>query len=476
MSTIWHRKPSDVVIRRRRQQELEPIHIELGAVRGRSRVFEPTMILAYSFIIIIAVGTGLLMLPFTHHGEGFVPFADALFTATSAATVTGLITQSTPEFWTRSGQIIILVLIFAGGLGIITIASSLLILAGQRISLSQRLLMREALGTSNFGDVTRVTIQVVFWAVAIQAVGFVVLLAGFITIYSPSEAIWQAAFQAVSAFNNAGFTSLLESESLIGFQSNKFLIPVIGLLIVLGSLSYWVIIDGVQHKRWDRLTLNTKIVLATTLGLIAVGALVLLLAEYTNPRTLGPLPLLDKLFTALFQSINRTAGFSTVEIGETTSVVQIFYALLMFIGGASASVAGGIKVTTAAILAGFLVAALRGRDRTVMFGKTIPHLQVQWALVILGIAVLGVGTTTVVVSLAEPDIELLDVLFESVSAFGTVGFSTGITSSLSDISLFALSASMFVGRVVPPMMILLALAAPNQIATHHYAKEDIVIG
>ena len=152
MSTIWHRKPSDVVIRRRRQQELEPIHIELGAVRGRSRVFEPTMILAYSFVIIIAVGTGLLMLPFTHHGEGFVPFADALFTATSAATVTGLITQSTPEFWTRSGQIIILVLIFAGGLGIITIASSLLILAGQRISLSQRLLMREALGTSNFGD------------------------------------------------------------------------------------------------------------------------------------------------------------------------------------------------------------------------------------------------------------------------------------------------------------------------------------
>ena len=299
MSTIWHRKPSDVVIRRRRQQELEPIHIELGAVRGRSRVFEPTMILAYSFIIIIAVGTGLLMLPFTHHGEGFVPFADALFTATSAATVTGLITQSTPEFWTRSGQIIILVLIFAGGLGIITIASSLLILAGQRISLSQRLLMREALVTSNFGDVTRVTIQVVFWAVAIQAVGFVVLLAGFITIYSPSEAIWQAAFQAVSAFNNAGFTSLLESESLIGFQSNKFLIPVIGLLVVLGSLSYWVIIDGVQHKRWNRLTLNTKIVLATTLGLIAVGALVLLLAEYTNPRTLGPLPLLDKLFTCL---------------------------------------------------------------------------------------------------------------------------------------------------------------------------------
>ena len=213
----------------------------------------------------------MLSLPFAHYGDGFAPFIDALFTATSAATVTGLIVQDTGTYWTLGGQAVILLLMFIGGLGIMTIASALFILAGQRISLTQRLMIRETVGTATLTDITAITVRIVLWAVAIQLVGFLVLAVRFAFIYEPWEAVWHGLFQGVSGFNNAGFVSFPDANSLLEFRSDRIVTGVIAILILVGGLSYWVIDDVIHLRGFTRLTLNSKLVLVFTAGLLVVG-------------------------------------------------------------------------------------------------------------------------------------------------------------------------------------------------------------
>lgn len=454
---------------------MNPIHIELPNQRAKSPAMDPKLLVIYAFGLLIGLGTVMLTLPFSHHGTGFVPIVDALFTATSAATVTGLVTVETSTFWSLPGQLTILVMMFMGGLGIMTIATAFLVFARQRISLSQRLVMRETIGTDIFTDITTITVRIVTWAVALQLAGFIILLLRFLFLYPPQEAIWHALFQAVSGFNNAGFTSIKESQSLSAFRSDGFVLGTLAILIILGSLSYWVIADIVNKQKLSRLTLNSKLVLVTTGALLIIGAAFFYLSESRNDAILEDASHVDRVLASVFHSVNRTSGFTTIDFGRTTDQTNFFYTALMFIGGASASVAGGIKVNTFALIIISIVAALKGSQDTTAFQRRIPPHQIQWAFTMVIIALVGISALAVSLSFIEHGYPFLDLLFEAVSAIGTVGFSTGITGDLSAMGKILLTIGMFIGRVGPPMIIIAALSGQEEKSRYHYANETILV-
>ena len=457
---------------------MSPVRFTIAPRRMQSRALDSPLTLIYAFIGLIALGTLLLLLPISHHGGGLTPFVDALFTATSAATVTGLITQDTATYWTRTGQVFILGLMFVGGLGFMTFATFLLILIGHRVTLAQRLVVRESLGVNQLGGLVRLTVRIVVVAAGIQLAGFAALLVRFLFLYPAPEAVWQAAFHAVSGFNNAGFVALSDTSSLSAFQLDGAVLGTIGVLIVLGSISYWVMVDLVRYRRFSLFTLNTKLVLVLTLMLIVSGALVFFFSEYNNDKTLGPLPVLDKTLVSLFESVSgRTAGFATVSFGETEQHTNFFFTSLMFIGGASASVAGGIKVNTVGVVLVAVMSTIRGRSHASAFGREIPQPQVQRAMTIGAVATALVFLVALMLTFAETNgrFAFIDLLFESVSAFGTVGLSTGLTPDLSRWGHLILVASMFVGRT-GPLTLGLAMVQRAEGDLYRFAQERVTIG
>ncbi len=474
----WAPRPADKVVRHPRMERMLPVRIELPTERaGRrlmSQLTRPTLVPIWTFGLLIGLGTLLLGMPFSHHGGRFM-LVEALFTATSAATVTGLVTVETATYWTLQGKVVILGLMFVGGLGIMTIATALFVIAGQRISLSQRLVMRETIGTTVFANITSITVRIVIWAVAIQIIGFLVLLAQLLALYPLDEAIWHSVFQAVSGFNNAGFTSIPDSSSLSAFREDPGIVGTVALLILLGSASYWVMADIVRRRRFSALTLNSKLVLVFTVGLVMVGAIVFLVFESRNDEMLRGASVLDRVITSLFQSINRTSGFSTIDFGKATDETTAFYTVLMYIGGASASVAGGIKVNSFALIVIAIAASVRGSADATAFGRRVPLNQVQWAFALAFLSFLGASMLTFGLTFTESGHGFLDLLFEAVSAFGTVGFSTGATADLSINGKLLLIAGMFVGRVVPPMVITVALSGSETEGLYSYAREDVLV-
>ena len=476
MERSWRPKPGDRVIRHPRQEEISPVSLTVTTRKVPSRALASPLILIYAFAGLITIGTLLLLLPFTHHGGGFTPFVTALFTATSAVTVTGLIVQDTAEYWTRIGHVFILGLMFVGGLGFMTIATFLLILIGQRVTLAQRLLVRESLGVNQLGGLVRLTVAIVAVAVAIQLLGFVALFIRFSLLYSPAEAVWQAVFHAVSGFNNAGFVALREPGGLSHFQGDEALLGIMVLLIILGAISYWVMVDVVRVRRFSLFTLTTKLVLILTATLLLIGTVVFLASEYRNPDTLGQLSWSQKLVTSVFESASgRTAGFATVDFGETEQHTNFFFTSLMFIGGASGSVAGGIKINTLAIVLVAVLSTLRGRSHATAFGREIPASQVQRAMVIGSLATALVFLVATVLTFSESEFDFIDLFFESVSAFGTVGLSTGLTPSLSSMGHLILIITMFVGRL-GPLAIGLAMAQHTETDVYRYAQERVTMG
>ena len=441
-----------------------------------SRALASPLILIYAFGGLITLGTLLLLLPITHHGGGFTPFMVALFTATSAVTVTGLVVESTSEYWTRTGQVFILGLMFVGGLGFMTMATFLLVLIGQRVTLAQRLLVRESLGVNQLGGLVRLTLGIVLVSAAIQLLGFIALFIRFSFLYSPAEAIWQAVFHAVSAFNNAGFIALKEPGGLTAFRGDEIVLGILAALILLGAISYWVIVDVVRYRRFSLFTLNTKLVLILTAALLLIGMSVFLASEYQNPATLGSLPVGQKVMISFFESISgRTAGFTTVDFGATEQHTNFFFTSLMFIGGASGSVAGGIKVNTMAVVLVAVLSTMRGRSNASAFGREIPGAQVQRAMVIGAVSTAFVFMVAMMLTFAEPGFDFIGLLFESVSAFGTVGLSTGLTPDISDWGRFILVTAMFIGRF-GPLALGLAMAQRSEADIYRYAQERVTIG
>lgn len=475
MRQVWRPRPGDRVVRHPREEEIRPLHITAAPPRVPPKNFGSPYMLMGGFAFLIGVGTLLLLLPFTNTQGGITPFSDAFFTAASAVTVTGLVVVDTPTYWSFSGQLVIMVLIFTGGLGIMTSATFLLVIIGQRITLANRLLMRESLGVNQLGGLIRLTLRIVFVVVAIQIVGFLVLFARLVYEYPLGTALWQAGFHAVSAFNNAGFVILPDSQSLSAFQQDyALLIPLI-LLIVLGGLSYSVMLDVFGYRRFNRYMLDTKLVVVVTTALLLLGTGVIFIAEYANPATFGSLPVWTKILDSfLLSASGRTAGFTTVDFGDMEQHSNFFLTGMMFIGGASASTAGGIKVNTFAVLLAAVLSSIGGKTHVTAFGREIPQTQVYRALTVLMLGMATVFAVALFLTVSE-GFPFIQILFETISAFATVGLSTGITDELSQMGRLIIILTMYFGRI-GPITLALILAQREEAVPYRYAEERVKIG
>ncbi|SVC17230.1 uncharacterized protein METZ01_LOCUS270084, partial [marine metagenome] len=291
MNKKWKPNKGDRVIRHPREEELQTVQISSTNRRSHPKIFASPMMLIYIFLGLIIIGTILLLMPFATASGNFTPFIDALFTATSAATVTGLTSVTTSTHWSYTGQAIILTLIFIGGLGIMTVTGFLLILFGHRVSLSQQVLIKDSFQINQLGGLAKITLLMVGFAVLVQSIGFFVLLMRLVNIYPFGQAIWQSLFHSVSAFNNAGFVIFPNSESLSYFKNDYLVLLIIGTLIFVGSIGYWTIIDLGSKFSFSKLHLNTKLVIITTATLIFIGAVFFLASETNNPKTIKDLPL-----------------------------------------------------------------------------------------------------------------------------------------------------------------------------------------
>ena len=481
---IRRQRPGDRVVRRPRQSEMEPRRIHSQA---RRRILVPPSLSAMlsltgGFAALIFVGTLLLMLPLSSAAPGRADIITALFTATSAVCITGLVVVATGEYWSFFGQAVLVALMFLGGLGIMTSGLVILTALGRRITLNQRLVVREAMGGATLGSVLTLGRYVLIFAVGVQAVGFILLFARFLSYYPVGTAAWFGLFHSVSAFNNAGFDVFTDSSSLSRFTSDPLTLGMIGALIILGGLSFPVVAELARRHRPNRWSLDTRLVVVGTLVLWGVGGISMFLFELRNPATLGSMPLGDQLSNAAFQAVTaRTAGFSSINFGETRPGNDFLFMLLMFVGGASGSTAGGIKINTAMVLLVAGLASVKGRPYTEIFGRELPQTQVIRALAVVLLATAALFC--IVVALAVTEIHsfetsrfgFIDVLFEATSAFGTTGLSTGITGILTDPGKMVITVGMYLGRL-GPLTIALGLALRERRAVYRYAHETVRIG
>lgn len=398
----------------------------------------PARTIAFGFAVLIFIGAALLSLPIAVRGAGQLPGLDALFTATSAVCVTGLVTVDPGDTFTLFGQAVLAVLMQLGGLGISSVSMGLAIAAGRRISFRGRSLVREALNVESFEGMVKLVRAIMAMTLLVEGIGAVASYPVFAQDYSPLHAAWISVFHAIASFNNAGFDVLGGGHSLIPYCNNLWLNLVTDGMIVLGGIGFMVMLDVLRCRgRFRKLTLHSKVVLSTTAVLILGGAMLLWLTE--------PISFL----AALFQSITpRTAGFSTIDIGAMTNAGLLVIMILMFIGASPGSTGGGIKTTTFfVLLSGIYSAATNHSERA--FHNAIPKDAFRKASVISMLAVFLVMTASYLMLIFDPQLSLRDVLFEMISAFSTSGLSTGITPQLSAQSRILSIIMMYIGRLGP---------------------------
>ena len=441
----------------------------------RPTIQHPARLVPLGFLLTILIGTGLLMLPISRAGPGGAPLLTALFTATSAVCVTGLVVVDTGTYWSGFGHAIILALIQAGGLGFMTSSTLLLLLIGHRVTLRERVLLGAALGGGGLGSTLRLARKVAIFTLAVEAAGAAVLAARFLGDVDAPRALWWGAFHAVSAFNNAGFDLIGGYRSLVPYDDDPLMLLPVAALIMLGGISYTVVEDVIRRRGFTRLSLDTKLVLVTTAGLVVLGTLAVLFTEWSNPETLGPMSDGPRLLNAFFQAVSpRTAGFNSVSIGGMTEGGLLVVIGLMFIGGASGSTAGGVKLQTFILLLFAILSAIRGRSEVEAFHRRVPTVDVLRALAVALLSVAIVFVVSFALNVTERFVFLRD-FFEAVSAFGTVGLSTGITPETTVKGRLILIVTMFAGRL-GPLTLFLALAARESRTTYRWPRETVKIG
>jgi len=427
----------------------------------------PAQILVLGFLTMIFVGAGLLTLPMASANGESVGFVNAIFTATSAVCVTGLVVGDTASYWTLFGKGTILVLIQAGGLGFMTMATLIALVVGKRISLKERLLMQEALNQFTISGVVRLTKNIIIATIAIETIGAAFLSFRFVPMYGWEKGIGFAIFHSVSAFCNAGFDLMGNFRSLTGFADDALVTLSVGFLIILGGLGFTVLVDlfefGTSKKRINRrFSLHSKLTLYMTGILILLGFISIFAFEFNNPQTMGNLSGKGKILSSLFHSITpRTAGFNTISMEGSTLSTKMLTIILMFIGGAPSSTAGGIKVTTFGVLLFTMISMADGRDETEIFKRRIPRDIVNRALALVSASLTIVIVGTMLLSVTETGLDFMDILFETTSAFGTVGLSLGITPNLSSSGKIIIAIVMFIGRL-GPMTLAVAVAHRQQ--------------
>ena len=454
-----------------------------GGASGRRRPMNPATILVLGFLVIILVGTGLLMLPFAAE-EGVVisPF-QALFTATSATCVTGLMVVDAAASFSLFGEIVILCLIQLGGLGFMLFATSLLVLSGKRISLRNRVLLHETMSMPGLSGIVRNTLRFVLIVFGVEFVGAVLLSIHFVPRLGAAQGAYFAVFHAISAFCNAGIDLFGAAGSLSTFVDDPLVLLTIAALLILGGLGFAVlanVLEAGRHKK--RLALHSKIVLSTTGFLILFATLYFALAEWNNPATLAAsgATTQSRLLNAFFQAVTpRTAGFYSLAQNGLHDASKAVTILLMLVGASPASTGGGVKTTTLFVLFAIIRSVLSGRDDVNAFKKRLPLVLIRTALSIFMLYLLLLFAGSVLMGLLEQPrgFAMIDLVFEEASALGTVGLSAAGTQMLTLPSQMWLTLLMFVGRVGPlTMMLSITLRQMGQKSMARYPEDEIIVG
>jgi trk system potassium uptake protein TrkH len=435
----------------------------------------PAQVLVLGFGTLILIGATLLNLPIASADGKSIGFVDALFTSASAVCVTGLVVVNTATHWSIFGKVVILILIQVGGLGLMTMATLVALVLGRKITLKERLIIQEEMNSTSLSGLVKLTKYVIISTVTIEGIGALLLSLRFIPTYGVVKGIWFSVFHAISAFCNAGFD--LTGESMIPFVDDILVNITVMSLVIIGGLGYFVYIDITQNKRFKRFSLHTKLVLIISGALLLLGFLVIFILEYNNPETLGKLSFKGKVLASAFQSMTpRTAGFNSVDTGKLTDSVAFLTIIFMIIGGSPSSTAGGVKTTTVGLLILAVISVVKGDQDIEIYRKRVPHDIAYRALAITGVALVIVIGVAMVLSITE-NTSFLDVLFETASAFGTVGLSRGLTPNLSIIGRLIITFTMFAGRVGPLTMVFaFAKKQREKKGTYRYPEERILVG
>lgn len=438
----------------------------------------PSQFLIIWFATLIFIGATLLNLPFASVGGKSIGFINALFTASSSVCVTGLVVVNTAESWTLFGKIVILLLIQIGGLGIMTMATLIALLLGKRITLKDRLLMQEELNVNGIQGVVKLTKQILIITILIEFVGAIFLSLVFIKDFGPVRGIWYAIFHATSAFCNAGFDII--GNSLINYVDNPIVNIIVISLVIIGGIGFYVLWDVFQNRRFKKISLHSKLVLVITGILLFSGFILVFILEYSNSKTIGNLNLSGKIFASLFQSMTpRTAGFNSIDTSSLRMSTTVIVIVFMFIGGSSGSTAGGVKTTTVGIIFISIFNILKGNKDIEIYKKRIPYMLLFRAIAVIGIAFMIILVVTVILTIteAESGFDFLDIFFEVMSAFGTVGLSRGLTPSLSIAGRIIITFTMFIGRLGPlTMAFALAERQRENKGYYRYPEGKILVG
>lgn len=434
------------------------------------------------FLALIVVGTALLMLPMSLASGDWNSPLTALFTATSAVCVTGLIVVDTGTYFSSFGQFVILALIQLGGLGYMAATTLLLLLIGRRLGLKDKLAIQQAMETAELANVKALLISIISMVMIFELTGACFLMPTFREDFGLGRSLWLSIFHSISAFNNAGFS--LFSDSLVGYAEKAWPMLVISALVIIGGIGYQVIMEAFMWARARLMgnkirtvfSLHFQIVTSTTLFLLVLGTLAFLFIEFDNPATLGGKAIGIKAILAGFQSVvMRTAGFNSIDIGAMETSALFVAIALMFVGASPGSTGGGIKTTTVRILLISTYTALRGKEEVNCYQRQIPLSRVLKALSVVVASAISVVIITTCISLSDPDLTFISILFEAVSAFATVGLSTGITADLSTLGQLFIIATMYIGRVGILLLMSALLGDPSPTAIH-FPEEDLLTG
>ena len=445
----------------------------------RLKNLNATQIVALTFALIILIGTLLLMLPAASRSGVSCGFHPALFTATSATCVTGLVLYDTWSQWSGFGQTVIICLIQIGGLGFMSIATMVVFLLRRKVGLKQRLVMAQALSLNDMNGVVRLQRWVIAGSLSIEAIGALILTLRFLPEYGFTTALKWGVFHSISAFCNAGFDifgSINPGMSLVEFNSDPVVLLTIGAMIVIGGLGFLVWEEVATVRRFKKMSVYTRLVLVTTLVLLVLGTVCFAVLEWNNPATIGNMPWWDKLLNSFFQSVTtRTAGFAAVDQAALSEAGKGATIALMLVGGSSGSTAGGVKTVTMMVLLLFIWARARGKSSVCVYRRTIPSNQVMNAMTIVAILV-GLSVFGGVFISATSPVSFTDGLYESVSALATVGLTAGVTTKLSVAAQILMIIYMYFGRVGVLTISLGFLMGSEAEERFRYAQTDLLIG
>ncbi|WP_342431893.1 TrkH family potassium uptake protein [Neobacillus sp. FSL H8-0543] len=445
-------------------------------MKRKKYYLDPPRILVLGFSLIILIGTVLLTLPIATADNQGLPIVNALFTATSATCVTGLVVVDTGTTFTIFGQLVILSMIQVGGLGFMTFATLFALILGKRITLKERILLQESLNILSLEGIVKLVKQILVFTVVIETMGALILSIRFSLDMPLVKAIYYGIFHSISNFNNAGFDLMGEYKSLTNYVADPTVSLTISSLIILGGLGFIVMNELFAYRQKKRLSMHTKVVLMTSAILLMIGTIGIFLFELSNDNTLKPLSLTGKILSSFFQSVSsRTAGANSLIISEMNQTSLFLIVFLMFIGASPGSTGGGIKTTTFTTLIGAVWSQIRGKQDVVFFHQRVGYETIYKAITVTFSGLFLVVLTTMLLTITEQGKDFLAILFEATSAFATVGLSMGLTPELTPIGKTIIILTMFAGRV-GPLTIAYAITVRKNPDVFKYPKGKIMIG